>query len=734
MRPYPAHAGPVRFHVPNVLLRAALILPVLLLGSVPPLPAGTVQPPLRARVARDLASGGPSGSSTGTVAAILQVRPGADRGALQAALNRQGVHVRRGFHCIDGMLVDLPLAALDAVASLAQVEVISPDRPVTRMMAPASSHVAATTGATQVVASGVDGAGIGIAVVDTGIEENFPDLGGSAAETDRVVARIDLVEPGEGSSLDPRGHGTHVAALAAGDGRVGLSRGMNFTGVAPGAHLVDVRVLDAEGTGQVSTVVAGLDWILSHHETLGIRVVNLSLGAPPAESATTDPLCRAAARLVDAGLVVVAAAGNFGEVQGVRFYGGITAPGNERRVITVGAARSRGTDIRSDDSVAVFSSRGPALPDGIVKPDLVAPGQALISAEAPDNSLVLAHPEIHYDGSGTEWSYMVLSGTSVSAPLVAGAAALVLEANPSLTPEMVKAALMATSQRLDDASVLDQGAGLLNAEGAVRLAANLDPAAGRLPYGAPLRRAPAPAPVSELNGEQVVWSNGLLVNRIWLGGAALFDRRWPLHGPSLWSSALWERQPWQDGQWSEELFSLDARGRDTAGAPGKAAGEPLLGDAGWVSGLAPTGEEGSVVWASVAMSSGCESPGAAGDCTLLWGTGNSWESGIIWGDLQGQGIIWGDLQGQGIIWGDLQGQGIIWGDLRGQGIIWGDLQGQGIIWGDLQGQGIIWGDLQGQGIIWGDLRGQGIIWGDLQGQGIIWGDLQEQAILWGSSP
>src|SRR3712207_3747081 len=231
---------------------------------------------------------------------------------------------------------------------------------------------------------------------------------------------------------------------------------------------------------------------MAHGQRYRVRVVNLSLGAPAVDSYKTDPLCHAVRRLADAGFVVVAAAGNDGKTSTERYgadaktYGLIHSPGNEPSAITVGASNTFGTDARGDDGVATYSSRGPTRSfwtddagtkhyDNLVKPDLVAPGNKLVYAEALDNRLVAANPSLHFEtgeeGGGGETSRMMyLSGTSVSAPVVAGTAALMLQVNPSLTPNLVKALLMYTAQPLAGFNMLEQGAGQLNVEGAVRLA------------------------------------------------------------------------------------------------------------------------------------------------------------------------------------------------------------------------------------------------------------------------
>ena len=224
-----------------------------------------------------------------------------------------------------------------------------------------------------------------------------------------------------------------------------------------------------------------------------IRVANMSLGAAAIDSYRNDPLCRAARRLVDAGIVVVVAAGNNGkDAAGRKIYGQIHSPGNEPSVITVGAVNTYGTDGRNDDGITSYSSRGPTRSfstdansvkhyDNMLKPDLAAPGNKIIFAEADNNYLVTQNPSLHAvsnssgSGSGAERRLMYLSGTSMATPLVSGAAALLIQINPKLTPNMVKMILMYTAQQLRGFNMLEQGAGELNVEGAVRLSKLIRP-------------------------------------------------------------------------------------------------------------------------------------------------------------------------------------------------------------------------------------------------------------------
>jgi subtilisin family serine protease len=453
---------------------------------------------------------------------------------LDALLNRFGGRITRKFGKLKAQAVSLPPQAIEALAARGDVRYVSPDREVG-----AAGHVEATTGTGEVrvqslisllgitTTTTLDGEGVGIAVVDSGIDAGhavFRDGLGLS----RVAASVDFT--GEGRTDDPFGHGTHVASIAAGSGQ---PSGGAYTGVAPGAKLVNLRVLDSEGRGTSSGLLSALEWVLNNRTLYNIRVVNLSLGAAAVEDYRDDPVCRAVRRLVDAGVLVVAAAGNSGkDAAGNKIYGQIHAPGDEPAALTVGASNTFGTDARSDDAVTTYSSRGPTRGgwtdseggrhyDNLIKPELVAPGNRIVGAAAANNSILAAHPELLADPhQPASRRMMYLSGTSMATPVTAGAAALLLQANSSLTPNLVKAILMYTAQPLAGANMLEQGAGELNVEGAVRVARLVRPdLSGATPLGAPLLSGPLPpVPQTSIAGGTFSWSQGLVLNHTYAGG------------------------------------------------------------------------------------------------------------------------------------------------------------------------------------------------------------------------
>jgi serine protease AprX len=306
------------------------------------------------------------------------------------------------------------------------------------------------------------GAGVVVALMDSGIG-NHPDL-----PAGKVVARKNFVAD-NATSLDPAGHGTHLAGVIAANGET-------FRGVAPDARLVDIRVLDANGVGTLKNVVAGFDWLLKNRRALHIGVLNLSIGTPQIRSYHSDLLAALAEAAWFSGVTVVAAAGNDGPLPG-----GIATPGADPFVITVGSLDDQGTLTEVDDRESAFSSRGPTL-DGFAKPDVLAPGRRVVSLRADGSALdkskpvrvaALVSPETatlataaatlatslvtlaknrdtrDNNGNGSRSDlYVRMSGTSVSSAMVAGTAALVLSYHREYSPTKIKGAIVGSAHRV----------------------------------------------------------------------------------------------------------------------------------------------------------------------------------------------------------------------------------------------------------------------------------------------
>jgi len=287
------------------------------------------------------------------------------------------------------------------------------------------------------------GRGISIAILDTGIAplEDFYTAGRC-----RIVAFKDFVE-GKEQPYDDNGHGTHVAGIACGNG---ASSGGRYAGIATESNIVAVKVLDKDGGGGSSSVLAGLQWIADNKDKYNIRVVNLSIGTK--DLGDYDPLVKAVEAAWDLGLIITIAAGNDGPD-----YGSITSPGISRKAVTVGS---------SDDDKPVeiwgtplvnFSGRGPTS-GCIVKPDIVAPGTDIISCLAPAQKRKTEQPSKIVGGR-----FLKLSGTSMSTPIVSGAIAILLQKHPNLTPDDVKYMLKKTATNLGQ-DQNKQGFGILNIE------------------------------------------------------------------------------------------------------------------------------------------------------------------------------------------------------------------------------------------------------------------------------
>jgi serine protease AprX len=359
---------------------------------------------------------------------------------------------------------------------------------------PPSVSIAASGSAVARSRYGVTGAGVTVAVIDSGVQPHT-DLPAT-----RIKAFVDFVN-GRTTAYDDYGHGTHVAGIVAGSGAASSGQ---YAGVAPGASIVALKVLDANGSGRTSDVMAALEWVLANHVTHGIRVVNLSLGHPIFEPAATDPLVEMVERLSQRGIVVVVSAGNMGRnALGQTVYGSITSPANAQGAIAVGAADTNNSLRRSDDAIASFSSRGPTRYDYFVKPDVIAPGYQIASLLASGSTLATKYPG-YLIGS----SYFRLNGTSQAAPVVAGAAALTLQANPNLTAHTVKGILQFTSQRLRNIDVMSQGAGEVNLAGAVRFATMVHTEQSYGKRWVKGNRKPVGADL--LFGETAFWSRAIL--------------------------------------------------------------------------------------------------------------------------------------------------------------------------------------------------------------------------------
>ena len=355
----------------------------------------------------------------GQLVRVLVQAPAAAADGVAAAVTSVGGSVEAVLDTLGVTVAEVPQHAVDDMARVPGVVRVAPDAPVQLQaadgmvageLAPADMTAPQALGAPGLWELGVDGEGVGIAVVDTGVAE-VPELAG------RVAPGIDLT--GERDGVDRFGHGTPVAGLAAG----------TTTGVAPGSHIVPVRIGDADGRTDVARLLIALDWVVRAADDLDIGVLNLSLGST---EGPLDIVTAAVQQVWDHGIVVVVAAGNDGP-------GSLGTPGDDTLVATVGATLGNGTPSVDDDVLADWSSTG-ADADGRSKPDVVAPGQSLVAPGAPGSWAYDSNPAGHV-GDGLQR----VSGTSFSAGLLSGAAALLRDVHPDWTPDQVLGALEASA-------------------------------------------------------------------------------------------------------------------------------------------------------------------------------------------------------------------------------------------------------------------------------------------------
>ena len=572
-----------------------------------------------------------------TSSVIVILVPGAD---VPAQLKK---YVRGGkLDIIGGQVLEVPNNVLKMLEASPAIFRIHHNRDIKTH----NYRTAVTVGARSVRQYlGYTGQGIGVAVIDSGITTWHDDLTNSSSTlypygNQRVAKFVDFVN-GQALPYDDNGHGSHVSGIIAGNGHDSWGQ---KAGIAPAASLLSLKVLDANGTGTISNIIAALNWVAQNHLTYNIRVVNMSVGAGIYESYWTDPLTLATKAVTDEGITVVAAAGNMGKnAAGHLQYGAITAPGNAPWVLTVGASSTMGTLTRNDDTMAGYSSSGPTFIDFGAKPDLVAPGTGTASLAVPGSTFYSTKSQFLISGKLALGSkpYLALSGTSMAAPVVSGTVALMLQANPTLTPNLIKAILQYTAQRYPNYNALRQGAGFLNSLGAVRLA--------KYYAGA---RAGDRMPVQKVWSRQIIWGN----HRLTGGYIEPSGNAWGAN--IVWGAAK------------------------------------TLADGG-----------DNIVWGTACGDSSCDNIvwGTAdeGD-NIVWGTSDEGDN-IVWGTADGgDNIVWGtDCGGadcDNIVWGVADsGDNIVWGTAdEGDNIVWGTADdGDNIVWGTAADDDITWGSAAG---------------------------------------
>ncbi len=425
----------------------------------------------------------------------------------------------------------------------------------------------------------ITGQGVGVALVDTGIAPvagldapgkvvNGPDLSFSSQDdTTRYV--------------DGFGHGTHMASIIAGrdssiapgDGKGKEGDAGTFLGMAPGATLVNVKVGASNGAADVSQIIAAVDWVVAHKDATNTRVLNLSYGLDSTLPSTSDPLAHAVENAWRAGIVVVAAAGNDGE----RGATTLTMPAADPYVIAVGSSDHSGSDRAQDRVLGAWTNPG----TDARRPDLLAPGRSIVGLRAPGSEADVQHPEGLVTGDTTGRLFRG-TGTSQSAAVVSGAAALLLQRDPGLTPDQVKGLLEASADPLSSPSPA-QGAGVLDVKGAVDLLKKSGAGAAAqqsFPVSTGLGSLEAArggshvanAAGEELTGEQDIfgvpwdapaWAQASALRNSWRDGT-WSGSQWAGSG---WGGSSaeggWSRNSWRAVDWSRNSWRADAWSRNS---------------------------------------------------------------------------------------------------------------------------------------------------------------------------
>ena len=375
----------------------------------------------------------------------------------------------------------------------------------------------------------------------------MPDFAG------RLIQGPDL--SGEGSSVDRYGHGTVMAGVIGGSGADSAARaGGSYTGVAPKSTLISVKTAGRNGVVDVSTILQAMHWVAAYKDQYDIRVLNLSWGTSSKQHHTLDPLNYAVQRLWEMGIVVVVAAGNNGPQSGT-----VTKPGDDPMVITVGSFDDKQNTETADDVISSWSSRGPSAA-GLRKPDVLAPGRTLIATRSFGSYVEQTYPKAHIGPS-----YIKGSGTSEAAAVVSGLAALLLQANPSLSPDQVKRALMSTASPIAGASADNQGAGRVNLSAALATAPSTEaqsPTATGLGSleasrgGVNVQTDCNRDGVDELiKGEMDVrcepWQPSMWTASSWDGSAWIGD----VWTESDWAPVQWDGRAWTGGTWGGRAWT-----------------------------------------------------------------------------------------------------------------------------------------------------------------------------------
>jgi serine protease AprX len=506
---------------------------------------------------------GTAAPGTATVGVIVQKWSAADQGP-ERTVARLGGRVTDALPIVAGFAATLPGWAVAKLARSPGVLAVTPDRRVHVQGTASGSEVRSVypkvVRADKAWQQRVTDSGVTVAVVDTGVA-SVPDLAGRLVP---IIEGLGQPKPcknlsGELNCSDAYGHGTFIAGLIAGNG---ASSGGTWKGVAPGARILSVKIAGADGAADVSNVLAALQWVVSFKDRYGIRVLNLSLGTDSTQSYLLDPLNYAVERAWAAGIVVVVAASNRGPDPQTISQAGRRPLGDHRR-----RHRRPRDDQPLRRPAAGLLRQGPTAADGLATPDLVAPGAHMISLRAPGSTIDTQFPW-YVDGS-----YRRGSGTSMAAGVVSGAAALMLQANPSITPDRAKFALLATARRAASDDPLAVGSGLLDAyaaalatpSGVVNLGLGHSNGHGSLGVSRGTVQTLADDPVGTVLGPvlgSVPGAQLLLWNPLGYTGGGWRESDWYL---STWNVFRFYRVNWHGSDWPGHRWhgsSWYGRGQD----------------------------------------------------------------------------------------------------------------------------------------------------------------------------
>jgi serine protease AprX len=507
---------------------------------------------------------------TRQVEVVVQFRDAAAFAAGRNLLSDRGAQVTRDLHVINGFGATMSAATAERLLDDSRVLNVTLNRAVET-----SSAATNDIETSYLESAGVDklwggngnaatGKGVTVAVIDTGIAGDHPDFRTSETDATSRVIYTAVTNPAAANDGDSLGHGTHVAGLIAGDGNdrpAGDPLKGQYVGAAPDANLVSVKIADEEGNASLIDVIYGLQFVVDNKDELGIRIVNLSLTSATAESYRTDPLDAAAESAWLHGIVVVAAAGNNGVATDAVNY----APGNDPYVISVGSSDTQGTKRSGDDVLATWSSRG-TTQDGFAKPEVIAPGARIVAPLAAGSDFAELCPTCVVDGE-----YFRIGGTSMSAAIVSGIAAGLLQKHPEWTPDQVKGALVNNLRKIHGGGVAAVDAHEADKANWKELRSNagltpnelIDPATGDIDY---TRASWSRASWSKVEGDRASWSRASWSRASWSRASWSCDCEVAVTGDepesveadptrASWSRASWSRASWSRASWSRASWS-----------------------------------------------------------------------------------------------------------------------------------------------------------------------------------